>query len=347
MSEFDLINQYFKTPVTLRNDVLLGPGDDCALLSPPPGKVLAVSTDTLISGVHFPQSTQPEDIGYKVLAVNLSDLAAMGAEPAWVSLSISLPEADSGWVERFMQGFNELATGYNVALIGGDTTRGALSITVNITGFVTERTALRRNTALAGDLIFMTGTLGDAGVGLNAVLNNNTHDKHLAHCINRLNRPQPRIQAGLLLTQLDRVTSIDISDGLLADLGHICEASKTGAIIKLDKIPLSDELIRYYQGPEAGLNCDPLDSKLDFKPDSIPGSIADWQAITCSGDDYELCFSCTEQSAAKMLSLFKARSLPVTQIGRMTSSGTIECLDKNAVPHPLKIKGFNHFSNEK
>ncbi|HED36266.1 MAG TPA: thiamine-phosphate kinase [Gammaproteobacteria bacterium] len=339
MSEFDLINQYFKTLITARDDVLLGPGDDCALLAPPPGKALAVSTDTLISGVHFPAATQPEDIGYKALAVNLSDLAAMGAEPAWASLSISLPEADECWVERFMRGFNELARAYKVALIGGDTTRGPLSITINITGFVTEKTALRRSSARDGDLIFMTGTLGDAGVGLNAVLNNNTGDKSLAHCINRLNRPEPRIQAGLLLTQLDRVAAIDISDGLLADLSHICDASQTGAIINLDKIPLSDALVRYYQGLAAALNHEQSDAEPAWKPD--------WQAISCSGDDYELCFSCSEQSAEAMWVLFKTQNIQVAQIGRMTASARIECQDEKAVPYPLKIKGFNHFSNEK
>jgi len=332
VAEFDLINQYFKPPCSARNDVLLGIGDDCALLSVPPDKALAVSTDTLISGVHFPHGTMPEDIGYKALAVNLSDLAAMGAEPAWASLAISLPTADKRWVEQFMQGFNPLAAQYNLVLVGGDTTQGVLSITVNIYGFVNEKKALKRSNASAGDLIFITGTLGDAGAGLDAVLNAERYnipvDDTLRHCINRLNRPEPRIRAGLLLTQLSQIAAIDISDGLLVDLKHICEASQTGAIIHLDKIPLSDTLAGHYQKRPGGQQ-------------------PDWQAITCAGDDYELCFSCPEYQVDEMNKVFEAQDISLTQIGKMTSSNKIECFDKAGIRQNLPLTGYTHFTHEK
>jgi len=324
VSEFDLINHFFKTSALPRDDVLQGVGDDCALLAPPPGKQLAISTDTLISGVHFPQSTLAADIGYKSLAVNLSDLAAMGASPAWASLAISLPEADQSWLANFMQGFNELARTYNVSLVGGDTTCGPLTITLNIVGFVDEKKALKRNRAKAGDLIFMTGTLGDAVTGLNAILNKTPLDKNLQYCVQRLNRPEPQINAGLLLTRF-RVAAIDISDGLLTDLNHICTASKTGADIFLNQLPLSDSLKQYYaQG--------------DHQPD--------WQTISCGGDDYELCFSCDAQSADEMLKLFKAQQIKVTQIGHMTSGMKINCIDAEGKVRNLQNRGYNHF-NEK
>lgn len=320
MSEFDLINQYFKTASVKRSDVVLGIGDDCALLSPPPGKQLAVSTDTLISGVHFPETTKAEDIGYKSLAVNLSDLAAMGAEPAWVSLAISLPELDHAWLKSFMSGFTELAQQYNVCLIGGDTTRGPLSITISVTGFVSPDAVLKRNSAKAGDVIFVTGTLGDARLGLEAILNKSMIDKNLEFCINRLNRPTARILAGQLLGEFSDIAAIDISDGLLSDLRHICTSSETGALINLSSLPLSNELRDYYQQ----------------KPD--------WQKVLSAGDDYELCFCCSQKQVSTLLEKFKKHGIQITQIGKITEVKGIQCLLEDGGKLDITQDGYNHFA---
>lgn len=320
MSEFDLINQYFKAAAVKRDDVVLGIGDDCALLSPPPGKQLAVSTDTLISGVHFPETTKAEDIGYKSLAVNLSDLAAMGAEPAWVSLAISLPELDHAWLENFMSGFTELAQRYSVCLIGGDTTRGPLSITISVTGFVSPEAVLKRSSAKAGDAVFVTGTLGDARLGLQAILNKSMIDKNLAFCIKRLNRPTANILAGQLLGVFSDIAAIDISDGLLSDLGHICTSSETGAIINLSSLPLSNELSHYYHQ----------------KPD--------WQKVLNAGDDYELCFCCSQQQVSALLEKFTKHGIPITQIGKITEAKGIQCLLEDGTKLDITQDGYNHFA---
>ncbi len=322
MSEFDLINQFFKATAVKRDDVILGIGDDCAILSPPPGKQLAVSTDTLISGVHFPQSTTAEDIGYKSLAVNLSDLAAMGAEPAWVSLAISLPQANDAWLKKFMCGFNELAKQYNLSLIGGDTTQGHLSVTINITGFIDSEKALKRSSAKVGDSIFVTGNIGDAAIGLKAVFNRldttgDFSEKNKHHCINRLNRPSPRVNAGRLLSDFS-VAAIDVSDGLMADLNHICEASGVGALLSLQQIPLSDAALNYYNN----------------KPD--------WQSVLSGGDDYELCFTCADNQYAEIQALMELNDIDITCIGKVIEDAGIKCLYGNQLI-TLNPSGYNHF----
>lgn len=322
MSEFDLINQFFKNTKVKRDDVLLGIGDDCAMLSPPLGKTLAVSTDTLISGVHFPLTTSPEDIAYKSLAVNLSDLAAMGAEPAWVSLAISLPDSNSSWLDSFMQGFNELAEHFNVALIGGDTTHGALSITVNVTGFIDAQRALKRSNAKVGDAIYVTGNIGDASIGLDIVLNNAHTQKQFTeqyrnHCIDRLNRPQAQVVAGQLLTKFS-VAAIDVSDGLKADLNHICKASKVGAVLHIENLPTSEALLAFYNN----------------KPD--------WKSILSAGDDYELCFTCPKHQGAEMQDLMESHNIKVTCIGEIVSGADVKCmLDNNGLN--FEQTGYNHF----
>lgn len=338
MSEFDLINQFFKAAAINREDVALGIGDDCAILSPPPGMQLAVSTDTLISGVHFPQATSPEDIGYKSLAVNLSDLAAMGATPAWVSLAISLPQANEAWLKKFMQGFNQLANQYQLALIGGDTTQGPLSITINIVGFVEPGHLLKRSNAKPGDQIFVTGTLGDAALGLAAVLSHWPLDSDLKFCIERLNRPQPRVVAGQLLAHLlddvshnkspvktpkNQLAAIDISDGLLGDLNHICQASQVGANLYLDKMPLSPQLSDYYnQSP-------------------------DWNKVINSGDDYELCFTCPESALGVMHNTLSSAGIIYSQVGEVTASKQIQCFDKNKQLIEFTHSGYKHFEEQK
>ncbi len=321
MSEFDLINQFFKSNYLKRDDVLLGIGDDCAILSPPPGKSLAVSTDTLISGVHFPESTKAEDIGYKSLAVNLSDLAAMGADPAWVSLAISMPEVNTIWLNGFMQGFNELLDKYNLTLVGGDTTQGALSITINITGFVSFEKALKRSNANVGDAIFVTNTIGDASVGLDVALNKQLisalSDSDADYFIDCLNRPQPQVFAGQLLSRFS-VAAIDVSDGLFADLSHICRVSNVGAHLLLEKIPLSNALSTYYKK----------------KPD--------WQTIITAGDDYQLCFTCSQEQVDEMTQLMSEQNILVTCIGKIVDKVGVSCLlgsELLAITQP----GYNHF----
>ena len=319
MSEFELINQYFKSTTVQRDDVLLGIGDDCAILSPPPGKQLAVSTDTLISGVHFPANTSAEDIGYKALAVNLSDLAAMGAEPAWVSLAITLPHANEAWISEFMQGFNQLAIKHNVALIGGDTTRGALSITVSVTGFVDKDRALKRSNAKAGDVIFVTGNLGDARLGLESLLGNVkiTDPDAQAYFLSCLNRPEPKVSIGQLLTSYP-VAAIDLSDGLLADLNHICTASATGALIQLNKIPLSEELIN-------ASNNEP-----------------NWSMICNAGDDYQLCFTCPSDCIDQLMSDLSKVDIEIFPIGEIDNTCEVSCY-LNGDKYSSLGSGYNHF----
>jgi len=226
MNEFQLIDHFFSHHQTKRKDVILGIGDDAALLQPPPGQVLAISTDTLVAGIHFFADAAPKAIGYQSLAVNLSDLAAMGAEPAWVMLSITLPDADEKWLQDFSQGFFQLINQYNLQLVGGDTTKGPLSITVQVIGFVPQDKTLKRSGAKPGDKIYVTGTLGDAGLALRT---------------KKLCAPIPRIETGLALRGI-ATSCIDISDGLAADLNHILAASQVAAQIVVDDLPLSSEL---------------------------------------------------------------------------------------------------------
>ncbi|MEE9551637.1 MAG: thiamine-phosphate kinase [Gammaproteobacteria bacterium] len=266
LSEFELIEQVFKKHCKEMPDVTCGIGDDAAVIKVPPEMELVLSMDTLVAGVHFPFDTKPEDIGYKALAVNLSDIAAMGAEPCWVILSMTLPDADQLWLEKFMAGFAELANEHAVNLVGGDLSRGPLSITIAIHGLVPEGKGITRSGAKTGDLIYVTGTLGDAGLALK-VLNEGLDiaKDHQTHIIDRLYRPSPRLTTGLALRDIAS-SAIDISDGLIADLAHILVASKVGATLNPELLPLSDAFA-------------------EFDPEEA------WEIALTSGDDYELCFT--------------------------------------------------------
>ena len=223
MNEFDIIKKFFRQQSNHREDVVLGGGDDCALLKTPQDQLLAVSIDTLISGVHFPKDLAAYEIGYKSLAVNLSDLAAMGAEPAWFTCALSLPNFDENWCKDFARGLFDLADQYHIELIGGDLTRSKiLSITIQVHGFIPEKSALRRDGAKSGDKIYISGKLGYG------ILKKYYH------------RPEPRINLGLALRGKAH-SAIDISDGLIADLSHILESSNLGASIYIDKIPVVHE----------------------------------------------------------------------------------------------------------
>ena len=231
LSEFELIEQVFKKHCIETPDVICGIGDDAAVIKVPPEMELVLSMDTLVAGVHFSSDTKPQDLGYKALAVNLSDIAAMGAEPRWVILSMTLPDADQSWLEKFMAGFAELANKHAVNLVGGDLSRGPLSITIAIHGLVPEGKTIKRSGAKTGDLIYVTGTLGDAGLALK-VLNEGLSiaKDHQTYIFDRLHRPSSRITTGLALREIAS-SAIDISDGLVADLGHILVASKVGATL--------------------------------------------------------------------------------------------------------------------
>ena len=237
VAEFDLIER-IRRRVAIRDDVLLGIGDDAALLQPPAGMQLVVAMDTLNSGVHFPPDTAPADIGWKALAVNLSDLAAMGALPAWCTLSLSLPDADGEFVDGFLDGFLALASQHDLALVGGDTTRGPLSICVAVHGFIDAGQALRRDGARAGDDLWVSGTLGDAAAALSYWQSGGAIDPTLRM---RLDRPTPRVSLGHVLRGI-ATSCIDVSDGLLADLGHVCKASGVGALVDVDALPASPTL---------------------------------------------------------------------------------------------------------
>jgi thiamine-monophosphate kinase len=326
MAEFDLITLIRERCAIAREDVRLGIGDDAALLAVPAGQLLVVSTDTLVAGVHFPQSTKAHDIGWKALAVNLSDLAAMGATPAWATLALTLPQGNALWVADFADGFGALAREFKLALVGGDTTQGPLSITVTVHGFVPEGSALLRSGARAGDAVFVTGTLGDAAAGLYCVGQDDDARGLLsasrgpcAALIERLNRPSPRVAQGLELR--GRASAcIDISDGLVADLGHICAASGVGAEIEVESLPASSALL--------GL-CDA----------ATRGAFQ-----LAGGDDYELCFTAADAEADALLGDLARSGCGATRVGRIVPGSGVRVRDAagNSVV-PLR-GGWEHFT---
>jgi thiamine-monophosphate kinase len=298
--------------------VRLGIGDDAALLAMPVGQVLAVSTDTLVAGIHFPHDAAAYDIGWKALAVNLSDLAAMGATPAWATLALTLPQADRGWVGAFADGFAALAREFKLALVGGDTTQGPLTITLTVHGFVPEDLALRRDGAQAGDAVFVTGTLGDAAAGLRVLRESAGEERHRALLLDRLNRPTPRVAQGLLLRNGARAC-IDLSDGLLADLGHICAMSGVGAEIESDLLPTSLALLALFAGSErAALQL-------------------------AGGDDYELCFTAPADRASDLLGELALSGCRATRIGRIVAGSGVHARDAAGDELHITCSGWEHF----
>jgi len=312
--EFDLIDR-IRSRAASRDDVVLGIGDDAAVLQPPPGKQVVVTADALNAGVHFTEATKAEDLGWKSLAVNLSDLAAMGAQPAWCTLSLSLPQSDPEWLDGFIDGFLELASLHGIALVGGDTTRGPLSIAVTAMGLVDNGSALRRDGAKVGDDIWVTGTLGDAAAALQSLFAGAAIDRALRM---RLDRPTPRVAAGLRLVGLAN-SCIDVSDGLLADLGHVCERSRVGAEIAIDGLPASPSLQR-------------------FKP-AIRGP---WQAG--GGDDYELCFTAPPRLRDEIQQALDFAETPGTRIGRIVAGTGVKALDAEGNEWQPPQAGYVHFA---
>ncbi len=319
LSEFELIRRYFQSPEPNRSDVILGIGDDCALLQPAAAQQLALSTDTLVSGIHFFPDVDPESLGHKVLAVNLSDLAAMGAQPAWVSLAITLPRVDELWLSSFSGGFSRLAKKYNVQLVGGDTTRGPLSITVQVMGFVNPNESLRRDAACSGDSVYVTGTLGDAALALQ-MLQREGMDSVSNELLQQLLMPMPRVEFGVALSQYTNC-AIDVSDGLLADLGHIATTSGVGVELQLDKLPLSAQYM-----------------------DSVESEKSYSLALT-GGDDYELCLTVKPEQCSNVESLAQEQGLQLTRIGRVVSGSGVRCVDESGRIVALETGGFDHFQN--
>ncbi|MBJ2065718.1 thiamine-phosphate kinase [Serratia odorifera] len=321
--EFDLIARYFDRFKSVRRDVQLGIGDDCALLTVAEKQLLAVSTDTLVAGVHFLPDIDPADLGYKALAVNLSDLAAMGADPAWLSLALTLPSVDESWLKAFSDSLFEQLNYYGMQLIGGDTTRGPLSMTLTINGLIPAGRALTRGGARIGDWIYVTGTLGDSAAGL-AILQDRLSVADASarnYLLGRHLRPQPRVLQGQALRDLASA-AIDLSDGLISDLKHLLKASECGARIDLGELPMSQALTGHSDAEQA----------------------LRW-ALT-GGEDYELCFTVPEINRGALevaLSHLGADYTCIGQIGPL-SEGLQFLRDDKAVD--LSWAGFDHFSVE-
>ncbi|WP_459872765.1 thiamine-phosphate kinase [Halomonas shantousis] len=315
-SEFELIARYFASPRHPQTgaDVILGPGDDCALLTPAPGQTLAVSVDTSVVGVHFPEDAPPEAIGHRALAVSLSDLAAMGARPRWCLMALTLPEADPDWLEAFARGFHALCERTGVALVGGDVTRGPLAISVTVHGEMPAGTALRRDGARPGDCLAVTGTLGGGHGGLH---NWNQGARDLADpLLSAYLLPQPRLAAGEALRGLAGA-AMDISDGLLADLGHLCRASGVGAELDLERLPLAPGL------------------------DAVLGGEGARHAALCGGDDYELLVALPEYSVTTAQQRLSAHDLTLSVIGTFTAQPGIRTFPADAGAE--SSAGWQHF----
>jgi len=319
--EFELIARYFNRVTSSRRDVEKGIGDDCALLNVPEKQTLAISTDTLVAGVHFLRDIHPADLGYKALAVNLSDLAAMGADPAWLTLAITLPEVNESWLAAFSDSLFELLDYYDMQLIGGDTTRGPLSLTLGIHGLVPTGRALKRSGAKPGDWIFVTGALGDSAAGLSLLQHRHRLNDPAVHevLIKRHLRPMPRVLQGQALRNL-ATSAIDISDGLIADLGHILTASRVGARLNLEALPLSAALRDHFE----------------------PEQVLTW--ALSGGEDYELCFTVPEVNRGALDVALGHLGVPYTCIGQIAPEADGLTLLENGKPRRFNHKGFDHFN---
>jgi thiamine-monophosphate kinase len=316
-TEFDLIARHFTRPAA---NAVLGVGDDCALVDVTNGMDLAVSTDTMVSGTHFFPDVDPENLGHKALAVNLSDMAAMGALPYWAMLALTLPNVDHAWLAAFAKGFFDLAEEYNVSLIGGDTTRGPLTLTVTIMGEVPAGAALRRSGAKAGNDIWVSGNVGDAALAVahrhgRVVLG----EADYREAVMRLYEPTPRVALGQALRGL-ATAAIDISDGLLADLTHICRLSGVGATVELPLVPVSSIGAKHL------------------------GTAEGRTAIVSGGDDYELCFTAHPNSRESIEELADVLGHPLTRIGQVKRGKGVSLLGADGKAVKVDGRGYDHFS---
>ena len=319
MSEFDLIARYFVRPAHPKNRAMLGIGDDCALLRQQDGMQTAISSDMLVEGRHFFAGADAQKLGHKSLAVNLSDLAAMGAEPLAFTLALSLPSADEQWLAKFSVGLFALADEHNCELIGGDTTKGPLNICITIFGQTPIGTALRRDTAQIGDDIWVSGTLGDARLALGAMYKEYELDaKVLNTAALRLHTPQPRVALGMALRGVAHA-ALDLSDGLIGDLGHILKKSGVGASLNVDALPAGAMLQKQSTETRRRL--------------SLAG-----------GDDYELCFTAPVSRREAVLGAALSADTPVTRIGTIEAASGIRLLDGDGKSLALQLASFDHFA---
>jgi thiamine-monophosphate kinase len=311
MDEFELIRRYFSRP---SKRALLGVGDDCALLRPNAGLDLALTTDMLVEGRHFLPDAEPRALGHKALAVNLSDLAAMGATPRWATLALALPAAEAAWLEAFSAGFYQLAERYGVELIGGDTTRAERrAISITAIGEVPPGMALERSRARPGDDVWASGELGGAALGL-------VHPE-IAEAAKRLHWPEPRVELGERLRGLARA-AIDISDGLAGDLGHVVERSQVASIVQYERIP-RPRVFESLRAPELERDC-----------------------VLSGGDDYELAFTAPRTQRHEIESLAAELGVALTQIGTIAAGSGLRILD--AIGKPIAHRGgFDHFGGQR
>lgn len=324
MGEFDLIARYFTRPV---RHAALGVGDDCALLAPRPGMQLAISSDMLVEGRHFFADVDPEALGHKALAVNLSDLAACGARPLAFTLALALPRVDEAWLAGFSKGLLALADEYGCELVGGDTTQGPLNICITVFGEVPAGQALLRSGARAGDDIYVSGTLGDARLALDALLGHiHLPDELLAQARQRLERPTPRVALGLALRGIAS-SAMDVSDGLLGDFGHILKASGVGACIRADE---TIKLIAAGAYPSSATG--QFDQKLLH------------QCTLAGGDDYELLFTAPPQHRAAVAEAAAQSRTPVTRIGQVEAAPGLRLVDAQGMPVENRFASFDHFA---
>jgi len=317
VNEFNLIEHYFTHLTATRSDTLLGINDDAAIVKVPPNNNLVTCMDTLVAGVHFPLDTSPFDIGYKALAVNLSDMAAMGATPCWLTLALTLPQAEESWLQAFSQGMKLLCDNYQLQLIGGDTTQGPLTVTVQVLGTLPKHLALQRSGAQTDDLIFVSGDLAAAGIGLQIC----QHKLQLPalvndYCLARLHRPQPRITMGQALLTIAH-SAIDISDGLSGDLQHILKQSNKGAIVNVDQLPIYPALRDHFSAEKL------------------------YQLALAAGDDYELCFTVAPD---KIVELQQALiNDKYTCIGKITAAPDLHLQFSDNSPFQTESPSYQHF----
>lgn len=322
LGEFEVIRRFFQGVGAARSDVVLGVGDDAALVRPPEGVDLALAIDTLVEGRHFLPGSDARSVGHRALAVNLSDLAAMGATPAFATLALTMPCADARWLEGFCAGFDELARRHGVALIGGDTTSGPLTISVQVTGFVARGTELRRSGARPGDLLVVTGTLGDAGAGLSLAARATTAagagsgDSAAHELMRRYEYPTPRVEFGVGARGI-ATAAMDLSDGLAADLPKLAAASGVGAEVEVERLPLSAALQSVVEPPQA----------------------RDW--ALGAGDDYELLLTVPPDRQPELAALAGRLNLKLTVIGRLTPGNAVgwTLQGREITPPP----GYQHF----
>jgi len=322
VNEFELIARFFSWPPRAASVHLAG-GDDAALLAPAPGFELAVSVDMLVGGRHFFADADPERLGHKALAVNLSDMAAMGATPRWALLAGALPDVDPAWLAAFARGFHALADAHGVDLVGGDTTRGPLNLCVTIMGEVPQGQALLRSGARPGDDVYVSGALGDAALAVAAMTGRARLDAEaLAVARARLEMPMPRIALGLALRGV-ATAAIDVSDGLAGDLAHILERSAVGATVELAAIPRSPALARLAGGDDRAIAL---------------------ECLLAGGDDYELCFTAPRAAADRVAAIAAAEALPLARIGAITAGPGLVVCDEAGVPLPAVPRAYDHFA---